>query len=83
LKGESFTKTLPCTIGRKNCDLVLDNSIISRRHAEIKIVENALVIEDLASRNGTKVNGETITMMQLVPNDLITIGPIQLRVSPA
>jgi hypothetical protein len=83
LKGESFTKTLPCIIGRKNCDLVLDHSIISRRHAEIKIVENALVIEDLASRNGTKVNGETITMMQLVPNDLITIGPIQLRVSPA
>jgi hypothetical protein len=82
LKGESFIVTLPCTIGRKNCDLILDDRIISRRHAELKIVENALVIEDLASRNGTMVNDETITMMQLVPNDLISIGPIRLRVSP-
>jgi len=83
LQGESFTLTLPCTIGRKDCDLILDDRMISRRHAELKIVENALVIEDLASRNGTNVNGEKITMMQLVSNDLITIGPINLRVSPA
>jgi pSer/pThr/pTyr-binding forkhead associated (FHA) protein len=63
--------------------LILDDRIISRRHAELKIVENALVIEDLASRNGTRVNGEKIAVMQLDPNDLITIGPINLRVSPA
>jgi hypothetical protein len=83
LKEESFTVMLPCLIGRKNCDLILDDSHISRRHAELKIVKNALVILDLESRNGTKVNGETITRKQLVPNDLITIGPINLRVSPA
>ena len=83
LQGECFTVTLPCLIGRKSCDLVLDNSHISRRHAELKLVKNKLVIEDLASRNGTRVNGEKITVMQLDPNDLITIGPINLRVSPA
>jgi len=83
LQGECFTVTLPFLIGRKNCDLVLDDSRISRRHAELKLVENKLVIEDLASRNGTMVNGEKITVTQLDPNDLITIGPINLRVSPA
>lgn len=83
LQGESFTITLPCIIGRKNCDLILDDQLISRRHAELKIVENVLVIEDLASKNGTKVNGVTITRKQLDPNDLISIGPISLRVSPA
>ncbi len=82
-QGGSFTVTLPCVIGRNNCDLVLDDNHISRRHAELKLVENKLVIEDLASRNGTRVNGEKITVMQLNPNDLITIGPINLRVSPA
>ena len=56
--------------------------MISRRHAELKIVGNKLVIEDLDSRNGTRVNGEKITVMRLDPNDLITIGPINLRVSP-
>jgi hypothetical protein len=83
LQGESFTVTLPCIIGRKDCNLVLDDRIISRRHAELKLVKNKLVIEDLASRNGTKVNGEKITVMQLEANDLISIGPINLRVSPA
>jgi hypothetical protein len=81
-QGELLTVTLPCLIGRMNCDLVLDDSHISRRHAEIKLVENKLVIEDLSSRNGTMVNGEMITVMQLEPNDLITIGPINFRVSP-
>jgi pSer/pThr/pTyr-binding forkhead associated (FHA) protein len=83
LQGECFTLKLPCLIGRKNCDFVLDHSHISRRHAKLKLVGNKLVIEDLASRNGTRVNGETITVMQLEPDDLITIGPINLRVSTA
>jgi hypothetical protein len=83
LNGESYTVKLPCIIGRKDSDLVLDDRIISRRHAELKMVENALVIEDLASRNGTRVNGEKISMMQILPNDLITIGPFRFRVSPA
>lgn len=82
LKGKRFSMELPCTIGRKDCDLILDNRIISRRHAELKFVENKLVIEDLASTNGTLVNGKIVKTKQLVPNDLITIGPANLRVSP-
>ncbi|NVN92164.1 MAG: FHA domain-containing protein [Desulfuromonadales bacterium] len=80
LQGERFTVKLPCTIGRKNCDLILDDRLISRRHAELKIDGNKLVIEDLESKNGTKVNGEKVTKKQLVPNDLISIGPTKLRV---
>jgi pSer/pThr/pTyr-binding forkhead associated (FHA) protein len=63
--------------------LILDESHISRRHAELKLVEDKLVIEDLGSKNGTKVNGKTVTMTQLIPNDLISIGPFKLRVTPA
>lgn len=80
LAGERFTVTLPCTIGRKDCDLILDDRIISRRHAELKIVGHKLVLEDLASKNGTRVNGESVTMKQLCPHDLISIGPTNLRV---
>jgi len=83
LQGERFTVTLPCTIGRKDCDLILDDRLISRRHAELKIVERKLVIADLASTNGTKVNGKTVTTKQLIPNDLISIGPTTLRISRA
>jgi hypothetical protein len=83
LQGERFTVTLPCTIGRKDCDLILDDRLVSRRHAELKIVEKSLVIEDLASTNGTKVNGKKVTSKQLIPNDLIAIGPSNLRIYPA
>lgn len=81
LQGERFTVTLPCTIGRKDCDLVLDDRLVSRRHAKLKIVEHKLVIEDLASTNGTKVNEKTVTTKQLIPKDLISIGSTKLRVS--
>jgi hypothetical protein len=83
LQGERCFVTLPCIIGRSNCDLILNDRLISRRHAELKIVEDSLVIEDLASTNGTKVNGKMVTIKQLAPNDLISIGPVDLRISPA
>jgi len=80
LKGGRFAVTLPCTIGRGDCDLILDDRLISRRHAEIKMVDDQLVIEDLASTNGTKVNGEMVTSKRLIPNDLISIGPTDLKI---
>lgn len=82
-QGETHTVRPPCLIGRKDCDLVLDDNQVSRRHAELKIVEQKLVIEDLMSTNGTQVNGTMITIQQLAPNDLITIGDTSLRILPA
>jgi hypothetical protein len=82
-QGERFTVTLPCSIGRKDCDLILDDRLISRRHAELKIVEHKLVIADLASTNGTKVNNKKVTTRQLIPKDLISIGSTKLRITPA
>lgn len=82
-QGERFTVTLPCTIGRENCDLILNDRLISRRHAKLELAEGKLVIEDLASKNGTRINGQKVTRQQLVPHDLICIGSTKLRVSPA
>jgi len=82
-QGETHTLKLPCLIGRKDCDLVLNDSEVSRQHAEFKIVGQKLVIEDLMSTNGTQVNGITITRTQLAPNDLITMGETSLRIVPA
>lgn len=82
LKGSHFTVSLPCTIGRKDCDLILDDRLISRRHAELKVIQDAVVIEDLESKNGIKVNGTKTTRSQLVPNDRISLGPIDLRILP-
>jgi hypothetical protein len=83
LTGSQFTVKLPCTIGRKECDLILDDRLVSRRHAELKFIQNTVVIDDLKSKNGIKVNGEKIASSQLVSNDLISIGPINLRILTA
>ena len=83
LQGERFTVTLPCTIGRRDCDLILDDRLVSRRHAELKLIENKLAIEDLASTNGTKVNGKTVTRKRLISDDLIAIGSTNLRITHA
>jgi hypothetical protein len=81
LQGERFTVTPPCTIGRKECDVILADRLVSRHHAELKIVGHSLVIEDLVSKNGTRVNGYKVTTKQLIQNDLISIGPFNLSIS--
>ena len=50
------------TIGREQgCDLVIDHASVSRRHAEIRISDKGwLHVADLASLNGTFVNGQRL-----------------------
>ena len=48
----------PFTIGRKGCDLTIANDHhISRKHAQITLVDRDYFIEDLDSANGTFLNG--------------------------
>jgi predicted Zn finger-like uncharacterized protein len=48
-------------IGRSNCDLVLDDTEVSRAHAAIEIRDTQYLLEDLGSTNGTLIDGERIT----------------------
>lgn len=72
----------PVIIGRlPECDLVLADPNVSRRHAEIRSSDDGgYIIGDLGSTNGTKVNGLRIYADQrLVPGDSITIGATTIR----
>lgn len=75
-------------IGRHpDCDAVLDdNQKISRRHCCIAQVENRLVLRDLGSMNGVRVNGEPVVEVDLREGDEITIGDeefvLELKSSP-
>lgn len=54
-------KEAPVTIGRHpDCEVVLDENSVSRRHAAISFVDGHYYVEDLNSRNGTVVNGNEI-----------------------
>lgn len=58
------------------CDIVFYDNSVSRQHARINISpEEKLTIEDLRSRNGTRVDGELITNPLPLPfNTMISMG---------
>jgi pSer/pThr/pTyr-binding forkhead associated (FHA) protein len=62
-------------VGRSGgCDLRLPDADTSRRHAKIVCEEERIVLHDLASTNGTFVNGQKIGEHALEPGDRIQIG---------
>ncbi len=63
-------------IGRsRDCQLALEDPLVSRRHAAFRWSNGKLVIEDLGSRNGVKVNDNKINgAMDLKLDDVVTIG---------
>ncbi len=74
-KQEIILSKLPVIVGRSiNADVHLDDHRVSRHHCSIDGIEGMLVVRDLASRNGTFVNGFEITEASMVPGDRLTIG---------
>jgi hypothetical protein len=69
------------TIGRsRDCDIVLEDSGISRRHAQLRPGPDGWEIEDLGSTNGVAVNGRPVHERQpLAPGDLIELGSTEAR----
>jgi serine/threonine protein kinase len=63
-------------IGREpGCAVRLDVDLISRRHAQLTVRADHLLIEDLGSSNGTFINGQPISEpTRLWPNQEIQIG---------
>jgi hypothetical protein len=65
------------TLGRsRDCDVVLDDANVSRRHAEIRPGPHGWTIADLGSTNGTRVNGRTVKSgaQPLGPGDRLELG---------
>ncbi len=80
--GQSFVLDRPViTIGRgSESDVVINDTSISRRHAQILRQSNGIYVQDLASRNGTRVNDEPLYGLQLLePGDIICVGSIRLE----
>ena len=64
-----------------SCDIVLDDPQVSRRHARIRVLDDATIIDDTGSRNGVYVNGERIDAAELRPGDEIGLGGVTLRLT--
>jgi hypothetical protein len=62
-------------IGRsKDCDIQLNDTNVSRRHAELRQEGTAYWIVDLDSTNGVEINGRRAKRAKLDPGDTVTLG---------
>jgi pSer/pThr/pTyr-binding forkhead associated (FHA) protein len=69
-------------LGRdKGCDICLDNSLVSSKHAVVLRTDSGFVVEDLNSRNGILVNGQKVHRQTIRNGDTISIGQFDLRFS--
>lgn len=67
-------------IGRHpECDVRIDLGKISRRHCCVALVYGRVMIRDLGSRNGLRVNGLRVEEARLYLGDEVAIGPIIYR----
>lgn len=67
-------------VGRDpKCDLVLEDSTISKRHARLRWTGNGWALEDLGSKNGTTANGKPASGEELRNGDWVSFGGLQGR----
>ena len=83
--GRSFdVGDRPLVIGRNpDVDVVINDSNVSRRHAEVWRTSDGVAVRDLQSTNGTFVNGHRITAVSLSPRDDITVATVHFRIELA
>jgi len=60
-QGRTFPVTKPrMVLGRRDADIVLNDTEISRNHAAIEVSEGEVFVVDLGSTNGILVDGERV-----------------------
>jgi ABC-type multidrug transport system ATPase subunit len=78
--GVHTTRSSTVTIGRDpGCDVVLDDLLVSRRHAVLERTADGWRIVDRDSWNGTYVNGRRVVEAAVTEHDVIGIGHALLR----
>ena len=83
LRGLMVNVMGPIIVGRApGADILVPDDVVSRRHARFSLMGGDLMVEDLGSANGTRVNREPVTQVQrCVEGDVVRIGGVDIRVS--
>lgn len=67
------------TIGRADSDIVLDQPLVARKHAELAWIGSKHVLRDLGSQHGTWINGTKVHgERELAAGDVVQIGTFRL-----
>jgi hypothetical protein len=83
--GRSFAVgDQPLVIGRSpDVAVVVNDTNVSRQHAEVWRTSEGVAVRDLQSTNGTYVNGHRISAVSLSPRDDVTVGTLHFRIELA
>src|SRR5437764_13370258 len=64
----------------EECDVQLNSKKVSRRHCVLAQVGDVLIVRDLGSTNGVRINGERVAEGKLRPGDELQIGNFKYQV---
>src|SRR5438067_10692458 len=66
---------IPVTIGREEGNpLRLNDERVSRYHAKVQFDNEDVILTDLDSTNGTRINGRSVQIRRLLPGDRVGVG---------
>ncbi|RKH08494.1 FHA domain-containing protein [Corallococcus sp. CA053C] len=88
LSGPEAGKGHPLPVGTyrlgksPDCDIVLDDSAVSRQHLRLDVAEDRVVATDLGSYNGSFCQGLRFSELEVQPGVVLTLGSTQLKVMP-
>ncbi len=82
VSGVTFGKVFPLqgtvVIGRQTeCEIPIPSEEVSRRHAELRVTPDGIMVEDLGSSNGTYVNDKRITRQLMKAGDELRLDTIR------
>jgi pSer/pThr/pTyr-binding forkhead associated (FHA) protein len=70
------------TVGRApRADFIVDAALVSRVHCRLEVTDDRIDVIDLASTNGTFVNGKRVERARMRSGDLLQVGRVALKVS--
>lgn len=68
-------------VGRnEDCDIKLDHKGVSKLHCMLVKTDGLVLVRDLGSTNGTRVNGQRVRRAALLPNDHLAIATFRYKV---
>ncbi|QJW97634.1 FHA domain-containing protein [Frigoriglobus tundricola] len=64
----------------EDCDVRLEHKSVSKLHCVIVKTDGLLLLRDLGSTNGTRVNGQRVRRAALLPNDALAVANLKFVV---